>query len=102
MHAKGPDTLLVLAIDLNSAAACLFEATTELTGLLRARSKSSGFRWHEDYATSCRYFTRAHQDYMTRVAAFAAQLARAKATGSETLRDSLEEHFEDSLGQRAS
>ncbi len=102
MHTKGPDPLLVLAIDLNTAAACLLEATTELTELLRARSGTPGFRWHEGYATSCRYFTRAHQQYMTRVAAFAAQLARAKALGSATLENGFDGDFEDDFEQRAS
>ncbi len=80
MLAKRPDPLLVLAIDLNTAAACLLEAATELTGLLRARSGTTSACWHDDYAISCSYFTRAHQEYVTRAAAFTAEITKAESS----------------------
>ncbi len=76
------ERLLILALDLNTAAACVAEATSHLVELLRARPEAPSPRWQHDYATSCEYFKRAHKRYLGIVATFASELSRTKGSAA--------------------
>ncbi len=81
MRGQGQDSLLVRALDLNTAALSVAEATTQLIEFLRGGLGGSRRGSRHDYATSCRYFTRAHQQYLTNVAAFLADLEQTGTAG---------------------
>ncbi len=81
MRRRSYDPLLIRTLDLNTAALSVAEATAQLIEFLRSGPTCPG-RQH-DYETSCRYFTRAHQQYMTNVAAFIAELTETKTAAAE-------------------
>ncbi len=73
---------LELALDLNTAAACLQEATAQLVALLRARPEPPAAGSQHDYAVTCDYLARAHQRYLELLAVSAARLTSGNAASS--------------------
>jgi hypothetical protein len=74
------DPLLVCTLDLNAAAVCVVEATTQLAALLRTKSTNPSAQWRQDYADCRAYLLRAHQRYQAKMKEFAIEFARPSAT----------------------